>query len=233
MNLGMFPIAPMLLALVIPIIYCLGWKKKNLRKVMAISICCFLIVFLYRITADLGNIIEPTLGYFIGKLILFTILPLITILYLERCKIKTTLTEVGVRKDKLVKSILLGLGSLIITVVLALIIYSWGQTEPASAYWNMIMFFEAFNEEFLFRGVLLIYLWKITDLKVAYATSILAFMLAHPQHLTSLSLICVAAQGILLGVVAHKTKNIIGPWISHGLNRVIPQILMATVFQLI
>jgi membrane protease YdiL (CAAX protease family) len=233
MNLGMFPIAPMLLALFIPITYCLRWKMESLRKVMSISICCLFIVFLYRITVDLSNIIEPTLGYFIGKSIIFIILPLITILYIERCKIKTALTEIGVKKDKLVKSILLGLGFLIITVILALIIYSWGKTEPSSAYWNTVMFFEAFNEEFLFRGVLFIYLWKITDLKVAYVTSILAFILAHPQHLTSLSLICVATQGILLGAVAYKTKNIIGPWISHGFNRIIPQILMATVFQLI
>ena len=183
------------------------------------------IVFLYRITVDLGNIIEPTLGYFIGKLILFTILPLITILYLERCKIKTALTEIGVKKDKLTMSILLGLGALVIKVILALIIYGWGQTEPASTYWNIIMFFEAFNEEVLFRGVLLLYLWKITDFKVAYATSVLAFILAHPQHLTSLSLIGVAAQGILLGIVTYKTKNLMGAWISHGLNRIIPQII--------
>jgi len=108
MNLGMFPIAPMLLALFIPLIYCLGWKKESLRKVMAISICCFFIVFLYRITADLGNIIEPTLGYLFGKLILFTILPLIIILYPERCKIKTALIELGVRKDKLVKAFFWG-----------------------------------------------------------------------------------------------------------------------------
>jgi len=192
----------------------------------------FFIVFFYLITVDLGNIIEPSLGYLFGKIILFTILPLIIILYLERCKIKTALTELGIRKDKLVKSILLGIGSLIITMILALIIYNWEQTEPASAYWNTVMFLEAFNEEFLFRGVLLLYLWKITELKVAYATSILAFILAHPQHLTSLSFICVATQGILLGAVAHKTKNIIEPWISHGLNRTIPQILMTTVFKL-
>ena len=225
LNLGMFVIAPILLALLIPIIYCIGWKKESLWKVIAISICCIFIVFLYRITVDLGNIIEPTLGYFIGKLILFTILPLITILYLERCKIKTALTEVGVKKEKLVMSILLGLGVLVITVILALIIYGWGQTEPASAYWNIVMFFEAFNEEFLFRGVLLLYLWKITDLKVAYVTSVLAFILAHPQHLPSLSLIGVAAQGILLGIVTYKTKNLIGPWISHGLNRAIPSLI--------
>lgn len=225
MYLGMFPIALMLLALPIPIIYCLKWKKESLRKVIMISICCIFIVFLYRITNDLGKIIEPTLGYFIGKLILFTIFPLTIILILERGKIKTALTEVGIKKDKLALSILLGLGALVITVILALIIYGWGQTEPVSAYWNIVMFFEAFNEEFLFRGVLLLYLWKITDLKVAYATSVLAFILAHPQHLTSISLIGVAAQGLLLGIVTYRTKNLVGPWISHGLNRVIPQIL--------
>ncbi len=227
MDLGLFPIALMLLALFIPILYCIKWKKTNLRKVVLISICCIFIVILYPITTFLGNIMEPTLAYFLGKLILFTLLPFVTILYLERWKIKTTFMELGVKKEKLMMSILLGLGALIITVILALIFIKWGQTEPPSAYWNTIMFFDAFNEEFLFRGVLLLYLWKITDFKLAFATSILAFILAHPQHLTSLSLITVAAQGILLGIVTYKTKNLVGPWISHGLNRVIPQIIAA------
>jgi membrane protease YdiL (CAAX protease family) len=89
----------------------------------------------------------------------------------------------------------------------------------------MIMFLDAFNEEFLFRGVLLLYLWKITDFKIAYATSVLSFILAHPQNFTSLYLISTAAQGILLGIVTYKTKNLIGPWISHGFNRVVPQII--------
>lgn len=226
LNLGMFPTALMLLALPIPLVYCLKWKKESLEKVAVISICCIFIVFLYRITDDLGKVIEPTLGYFLGKLILFTVLPLITILYLERCKIKTALTQVGVKKEKLMMSIFLGLGVLVITVILALIIFDWGQVEPTSVYWYVIMFFEAFNEEFLFRGFLLLYLWKITDLKVAYATSVLAFILAHPQHLTSLSLIGVSAQGILLGIVTYKTKNLIGPWISHGLNRAIPSLII-------
>jgi len=227
MDLGLFPMALMLLALVIPISYCIKWKKTNLRKVVLISICCIFIVILYPITTFLGNIMEPTLAYFLGKLILFTLLPFVTILYLERWKIKTTFMELGIKKEKLMMSILLGLGALIITVILSLILIKWGQTESPSAYWNTIMFFDAFNEEFLFRGVLLLYLWKITDFKLAFATSILAFILAHPQHLTSLSLITVAAQGILLGIVTYKTKNLVGPWISHGLNRVIPQIIAA------
>ena len=227
MDLGIFPIALMLLALVIPIVYCIKWKKTNLRKVVLISICCIFIVILYPITTFLGNIMEPTLAYFLGKLILFTLLPFATILYLERWKIKTTFMELGVKKEKLIISILLGLGVLLITVVIAFLIYGLGQAEFPSAYWNTIMFFDAFNEEFLFRGVLLLYLWKITDLKIAYATSVLAFILAHPQNFTSLYLTSTAAQGILLGIVTYKTKNLIGPWISHGLNRVIPQIISA------
>ena len=226
-DLGIFPIALMLLALIIPVVYCIIWKKTNLRNVVLIFICCIFIVILYPIITYFGNIIEPMLGYLLGKLILFTLLPFVTILYLERWKIKTTVIDLGVQKEKLIISILLGLGTLLITVVIALLIYGWGQAEPPSAYWNTIVFFDAFNEEFLFRGVLLLYLWKITDLKIAYATSVLAFILAHPQHFTSLYLISTTAQGILLGIVTYKTKNLIGPWISHGLNRVIPQILSA------
>ena len=122
MDLGIFPIALMLLALVIPIVYCIKWKKTNLRKVVLIFICCIFIVVLYPITTFLGNIMEPTLGYFLGKLILFTLLPFVTILYLERWKIKTTLMELGVKKEKLMMSILLGLGALLITVIIALLI---------------------------------------------------------------------------------------------------------------
>ena len=227
MDFGIFPIALIPFVLVIPIFYCIKWKKTNLRKVVLISICCIFIVILYPITIYLGDIIEPTIGYFLGKLILFTLLPFITILYLERWKIKTAFRELGIKKEKLMMSILLGLGVLIITVILSLILIKWGPTEPPSAYWTTIMFLDAFNEEFLFRGVLLLYLWKITDLKIAYVTSVLAFTLAHSQNFTSLYIISTVAQGILLGIVTYKTKNLVGPWISHGLNRVIPQIIAA------
>jgi membrane protease YdiL (CAAX protease family) len=227
MDVGIFPIALMLLALLIPIVYCIKWKKTNLLKVAIIFMCCFFIVILYAMTTYLGHIIEPTLGYFLGKVILFTLLPFVTILYLERGKIKTTFMEVGITKEKLLPSILLGLGALLVTIIITLLIYGWGRAESPSICWDAIMFFDAFNEEFLFRGALLLYLWKLTDLKIAYATSVLAFILAHPQYFTSLYLIHVATQGILLGIVTYKTKNLIGPWISHGLNRVIPQMLSA------
>ena len=77
LNLGMFQIALMLFAPLIPLIYCLKWRRESLRKVIIIFICCNLIVIVigYRITIDLGKIIEPILGYFTGKFILFTLFP--------------------------------------------------------------------------------------------------------------------------------------------------------------
>ena len=156
-------------------------------------------------------------------------LPLIVITYFEKWKIKDVLIQFGIKREKVWISIILGIGALIITLLLGLII-GWGQEGNVSLYWNIVMFFDAFNEEFLFRGVLLLYLWKITDIKVAYATSIIAFILAHPQHFTSLFMISTAAQGILLAIITSKTKNIIGPWISHGLNRTLIQLIRVMLF---
>ena len=229
MILDMFPITPMLLALLIPIIYCLIWKDYILKKVGMIFICCLFITLFYPITQILGNFIGNALGYFLGKLILFTIIPLITIVFIEKWNIVDALVELGLRKRNLAKSIILGLIVFVITLIITLIC-CWGAKGDYTLIWNSIMFFDAFNEEFLFRGVLLLYLWKITDIKVAYLTSILAFILAHPQHFSSLFLISTIIQGLMLAIISHKTENIIGPWISHGLNRVIPNVLRVFIF---
>ena len=217
----------MLPVLLISLVYCIKWNKKNLRKVIIIFLCCTSIVILYPTTTYLGNVIEPMFGYFLGKILLFTLLPFFTILFLERSKVKITIAKLGVKKEKLILSILLGLGSLLVTISITLLISGWRQAESPSIYWDVLMFFDAFNEEFLFRGVLLLYLWKLTNLKIAYATSVLAFILVHPQYFTSLYLIHVIVQGLLLGLVVYKTKNVMGPWISHGFNRILPQILAA------
>ena len=225
MILETYPIALILLALLIPIIYCFKWKKESLKKVIFIFIIFIIIVLLYPITTILGNYIDSSFSYFIVKLMIFVVIPLLVIIYLEKWKIVDAFSELGVRGNNLIKSIILGIGVLVVTVC----IYFWGVTGHVLSYHQIIMFFDAFNEEFLFRGVLLLYFWKITDIKVAYTTSILAFILAHPQHFLSSTmiglLIGTAVQGILLAIVSHKTKNIIGPWISHGLNRIIPQLL--------
>jgi len=229
MVLYLFPITLMLLALLIPIIYCIIWKEYILKKIGMIFLCCFFITLFYPITQILANFTGNSLGYFLGKLILFTLIPLITISYIEKWKIIETFVELGLRKRNLAKSIFLGFIVFVITLIITLIV-SWGTIGNNTLIWNSIMFFDAFNEEFLFRGVLLLYLWKITDIKVAYVTSILAFILAHPQHFSSLFLISTIIQGLLLAIISHKTENIIGPWISHGLNRVITNLLRVLLF---
>jgi len=224
----MSPVLLMPLAIIIPMIYCQKWKKENFERVLVLFIILLAIVIFYQIVVYLNNILSY-FGYFLGKFILFTLLPLVIIIHFEKWKIKEGLIKLGISKEKIWMSIFLGLGALMVTLFLGLII-EWGQEGNISFYWNTVMFFEAFNEEFLFRGVLFLYLWKITDIKVAYATSIIAFTLAHPQHFTSPFLASTIAQGILLAIVTHKTKNIIGPWLSHGLNRTLIQIIRATLF---
>jgi membrane protease YdiL (CAAX protease family) len=180
MNFSMFPIAPMLLALVIPLVYCLRWKKETFRKTVVLFLISILIVLLYPITG-IFNTSLGTGGYFIGKLILFTLIPLLTIIALERWTIKNAFVELGVHRKNIGKSLIFSVGALVITVCIAMIFF-WGAPGITSAIWNIVMFFEAFNEEFFFRGILLLYLWKLTDIKIAYATSTLAFILAHSQY---------------------------------------------------
>lgn len=223
-----FTIAPMLFAMLIPIAFCLKCKNENLKKIVILSVFLVLVVLLYPLVDYFSEIADDA-GYFVGKSILFTIIPLIAIVYLEKSKTKEILIQLGVRKENLLTSVLLGLGALIITLFIVLSI-TWGNEGITSLSWNIIMFFEAFNEEFLFRGVLLLYLLSITDIRVAYITSVLAFLLAHPQHFNSTFIIPTALQGILLGLVAYKTKNIIGAWISHGLNRTLIQALRIVLF---
>jgi len=224
----MLPVTLMFFPLIIPLLYCAIWKKESFERVLVLSLIAFSMVVAYQVVIYLEGKLSYY-GYFLGKLIVFTAIPLIAISYFEKWSIRDALTRFGIRKEGMGKSIILGIGALVITLLLGLIAL-WGQNAHVSLSWNAIMFLDAFNEEFLFRGVLILYLWKITDIKVAYATSIVSYMIVHPQHYASLFMISTIAQGILLAIIAHKTKNIIGPWISHGLNRVLLQIIRAILF---
>ena len=135
---------------------------------------------------------------------------------------KDILSKLGIRKENLAKSLIYGLIAAAITITITVLVI---QTMPFDWVYRIIMFFEAFTEEFFFRGLLFLYLLSKTDLKVAYVTSILGFVLMHPQHFSSFFLISTITQGILLTVVVHKTKNITGAWVGHGLNRFFPVLL--------
>ncbi len=215
------PIALFLIALLIPLAYSLKNKRKNLKPILAMIICSLAMVSFYSLTYYLSQI-SPLFGYTIGKFILFVFLPIITIFYVERWNPKTILSNLGVKKENLRKSVIYGVLAALVTITITIFLIS---TMSFDLSYRIVMFFEAFTEEFFFRGFLFLYLLSKTDIRVAYVTSILGFILIHPQHFTSLFLISTITQGILLTVVAHKTRNIIGPWIGHGLNRFFPVLI--------
>ncbi len=228
MNIVLYPTTALLFVLLIPIIYCWRWKKENQEKAVVIWFYGLVATIFYGSVIYLADHISHV-GYVLGKLILFTIIPLYFYLYLEKGNIRTALSALGVTKEKIAPSIIWGIGAAIITLIIGLAV-AWGQEGTTSLYWNISMFCDAFNEEFLYRGFFFIYIWKLTDIRIAYLTSNLAFILTHPQHFTSLFMVSTITQGLLLTFITHKTKNIIGPWISHGLNRTIIQVLRVFLF---
>lgn len=223
MVLNVFPTVLMLLAMVIPITYSLRQNKKNLKAILMILACCVVCVLLYPLVFFLTNKFSAA-GYLIGKLIVFVIVPFGSVAYIERWSAVDIFKNMGVRKKNLSNSIIYGMGALVITVAIWLAI-TWRQKGWFSAS-SVIMGAEAFNEEFFFRGFLFLYLWHKTEIKTAYATAVVGFVLAHGQYLmVPVFFVPAFVQGILLVVVVHKTENIIGPWASHGLNRVLPPLL--------
>lgn len=96
--------------------------------------------------------------------------------------------------------------------------------------WSIPLFFDAFNEEFLFRGVFFLFAYKNTEnLPLAYIVSMMVAFAWHPEF-TLFRMVPVFVQGTLLCYLLYKSKNIHGAWISHGINRtswsVVAQLLM-------
>ena len=220
LSLGAFPIALLLVALILPLAYSLK-NRGSLKAVSGIIICSAAVVALYPLVSFLSELLPP-LGYTLGKVILFILFPVVTVVLLERWRLRDCFLCLGIRKTALSRSIVYGIIAAAVTILITILVIT---TTPFDVMFRTIMFFEAFTEEFYFRGFLFLYLLSKTNIKVAYTTSILGFILIHPQHFTSLFLLSTIAQGVLLTVVAHKTKNILGPWIGHGLNRFFPVLI--------
>jgi len=216
----MFPVALLIIAVLIPLVYSLN-KRKERKPVIAILICSIAVVVFYPLTTFLSGL-NSLFGYAIGKVILFVLFPVITIFYVERWNLRGIFSNLGVRKKGVRKSLIYGLLAAVVTIAITVLVAGSSQFDLI---YRTIMFFEAFTEEFFFRGFLFLYLLTKTNRKIAYVTSILGFILIHPQHFTSLFLISTITQGVLLTIVTDKTKNIMGPWVSHGLNRVFPVLI--------
>jgi membrane protease YdiL (CAAX protease family) len=226
LYLGQFVIAPLLIAMVIPLAYSLLRGRHEIRAVSIIILASAAAVLLYP-AVNLLSAMVPVIGYSIGKLIIFVAIPLAAVLFLERSGLRKSFQEMGVRRPGLARSIIYGILVAFITVSVIVLGLVLG-ILPGQAFdplFRTVMFLEAFTEEFFFRGFLLLYLISKTSRAVGFSTSILAFILAHPQHFIAYMLIPTILQGALLAWVAYRTRKIIGPWVSHGMNRFLPGII--------
>jgi len=156
--------------------------------------------------------------YFFAKVALF-VLPGLIIIKVRGYK----LSDFGLTKKKLGLSLALGSGFLIITTVVNALVFS--ASGPTTIFglswimeWSVPLFFDAFNEEFLFRGIFFLFAYKNTgSLALSYVASMVMAFAWHP--LTLVRMIPVLVQGTLMCYILYKTKNIGGAWISHGINR--------------
>lgn len=221
LDLGLFPIALLLLVLPLPLAYSLRWNRAGWRPVLGVSGCCVLATLLYPLVFFLSDGLG-ILGYAVGKFALFVLLPLVALAHVERDSIRRVLPQVGVRWQNMRRSLVFGGLAAVVTILVTLIVTV---AQSIDLFVSVVLFFEAFTEEFLFRGVLLVYLATKTSTWVAYTTSIVGFVLVHPQNFESWYLVSTVLQAVLLAIVAERTRNLAGPWVAHGLNRSVPQAL--------
>jgi membrane protease YdiL (CAAX protease family) len=220
---------PMLLPMILPLSYCAKYKKESCAEIGMISVVMMLIVFLYwpLITSTLFS----PYSYVVVKFFLFVVLPIVFLVLLKRNLSSLHLGEYGVKKEGVKKSIvwfvlLLPIMLLITAIIQIINGVSWNVELIA----GLISFFEAFTEEFFFRGVLFVFLLKKTNMKVAYVTSLTSFTLMHPQNLTTIFIIGTIVQGFLTIEIARRSQNIIGSWLLHGSNRFFQLVLLPLFF---
>ena len=222
---------PMLVPMIIPLFYCYIYRKESLAEIGTITASMFLIVILYwpLLTANFLS----TQTYVTVKFLLFVILPIICLQIVKRNKSPLNLKYYGIKKEGLKKSIWLCILFLPIMLGVTIVIqYVNGVILDADAWAGIISFFEAFTEEFFFRGILFIFLLSRTNLRIAYITSLASFVLIHPQHLATIFIIGTIVQGILTIEICRGSDNLIGAWLLHGVNRffaiaIIPLLLLS------
>jgi membrane protease YdiL (CAAX protease family) len=209
---------PMLIPMIIPLIYCVKYKRESLAETGIITLAMVLIVVLYwpLLTSNLTN----TFTYPVIKVLLFVILPLILLVVITRDTSLLHGISYGLTKQGLKKSLFWFVLFLpLMLIVAGLIQYHIGVTWIADVVGGILSFFEAFTEEFFFRGILFIFLLRKTTMKISYSTSLASFILMHPQNLTTFFIIATIVQGIITLEIARRSYNIIGSWMLHGSNR--------------
>jgi len=217
MELNLF-LWPMIIPMLIPVLYCIKFKRESLANIGSITGLMVVIVILYwpfLTTNFLGNYTYITVKFF-----LFVLLPIISLQILKSKKTALDLNHYGIKKRGLKKSIwwfVLFLPIMLVAAIAVQLINGVKIDFDLST--ATIMFFESFTEEFFFRGILFIFLLSKTNLQVAYITSLASFILIHPQYLTTIFIIGTMVQGILTIEICRRSDNLIGAWLLHGTNR--------------
>ena len=216
--LGVLQLAPA----IILIVY--GWVKQKKCQVyidmllMAVPATLLYDTFIRSLGAT-G--LFQSYFYFFIKVVLF-VLPGLVIIKLR----KYQLHDFGITKKNLRSSLLLGFSILIITAFTNAMIFSVALPFNLSLLvtWSIPLFFDAFNEEFFFRGIFFLFAFQNTkNLLLSYVVSIISTLAWHPiEHVR---MIPVFVQGTLLCYLFYRTNNIHGAWVSHGINRTLSLIL--------
>jgi membrane protease YdiL (CAAX protease family) len=216
---------PMLVPMILPFVYCMKFKRDALFEIGSITVVLMLIVVLYWPLLMSNFLLAYT--YTGTKVLLFVFLPLVTFLLMKRNSSPLQGSLYGIEKKSMKNSMVWCLLFLpFMLIVTGLIQFFHGITWDADVVAGIISFFEAFTEEFLFRGILFIFLVQRTNMKIAYVTSLLSFILMHPQNLSTIFIVGTIVQGVLTLEIARRSHNIIGSWVLHGSNRFFTLVLL-------
>ncbi len=209
---------PMLLPLILPVVYCVKYKKESFVEIGAIIVVMVLIVLFYW--PMVTSTIFSSYTYIVTKYFLFVVLPIISFVLIQGNITPLRLSTYGLKKQGVRTSLIWFLLLLPVMLVITFAIqYSYNGSWNVELVNGIMSFFEAFTEEFFFRGILFVFLVQKTNMKIAYITSLTSFILMHPQNLTTLFIIGTMVQGILTLEITRRSKNIIGAWFLHGSNR--------------
>ncbi|MDG6229252.1 MAG: CPBP family intramembrane metalloprotease [Candidatus Thermoplasmatota archaeon] len=221
---------PMLVPLIIPLFYTLIYKKKSILDVaLIVLIMVLIVIFYWPLTMVLS-----TSSNIITKFLLFIALPLI-VLYISwrllNNKKDFTFDRFGITNNGIEKSLKLGFLFIPLMLFVTFIAkYLIGGVNEPHFFLGVVSFVESFTEEFFFRGILFLYLSSKINLKIAYITSLLSFILMHPQNLTNPFIISTIVQGVLTLEICRRSKNLAGAWVLHGTNRFFSIVILPLFF---
>ncbi|MBN2603828.1 MAG: CPBP family intramembrane metalloprotease [Candidatus Thermoplasmatota archaeon] len=216
---------PMLVPLVLPVIYCIIYRRNRLGEVLTLVFSMIIIVLFYW-PLSLEFYVDANLYV---KIFLFVLVPLILLFIydiLHRYLLKSDekifdWKLFGISSNGLEKSLKLGLIFLPIMLLASFIIINYsGSIGDISIFNGSIYFVESITEEILFRGILFLFLFnRLKNIYVAYTTSLLCFIFMHTQYFESISIVPTIIQGILTTEIVRRSNNLLGAWVLHGFNR--------------